>query len=162
MQTLKETIQEADTLGLGDIHICPETMGKINQLGTLEEVLELCTLDERMIPTIDFGHLHARGLGCLNEKEDFEKIFDIIENKLGSDRLKSFHSHFSRIEFTSGGEKKHWTYCDTQYGPEFDHIAELIYKKNLSPVIISESRGTMAEDALTLKKIYQKVRTTSS
>lgn len=153
--TLRKAIAEAKRLGLDDIHICPETMGKINQLGTLEEVMELCKLDDNFLPTIDFGHLHTRGLGCLNKLEDFEAIFDTIENSLGSDRLKIFHSHYSRIEFTEGGEKKHWTYAHTEYGPEFEPIAELVYKKSLSPTIICESRGTMAEDAIQLKRIYE-------
>ncbi|NLY43485.1 MAG: TIM barrel protein [Clostridiaceae bacterium] len=156
-KTLMDTILEADRLELGDIHICPETLGKINQLGTLEEVLELCRLDERLIPTIDFGHIHARGLGCLVDKKDFVKVFDAVEKVLGMDRLKKLHVHFSRVEFTTGGEKKHWNLSDTQYGPEFEPIAEILYEKNLSPVIICESRGTMAEDALELKKIYMKV-----
>ncbi|MGE4282247.1 MAG: TIM barrel protein [Clostridia bacterium] len=156
-QTLQDALKRADEFGLGDIHICPETLGKINQLGTLEEIMELCLLDERLIPTIDFGHIHARGLGCLIDRSDFEKVFEIMENALGSERLKSFHSHFSRIEFTSGGEKKHWCFSNTDYGPEFDPIAEILYRKSLSPTIICESRGTMAEDALELKKIYMKV-----
>lgn len=155
--TLKRTLLEAKRLELDDIHICPETMGKINQLGTLEEVMELCKIDDSFLPTIDFGHLHTRGLGCLNNYEDFEYIFNTIENNLGKDRLKIFHSHYSRIEFTEGGEKKHWRFCDTQYGPEFEPIAELVFKKSLSPTIICESRGTMAEDALKLKEIYEKL-----
>ncbi len=38
-------------------------MGKIGQLGTLDEVLALCGVDERITPCIDFGHLNARTLG---------------------------------------------------------------------------------------------------
>lgn len=152
--TLIKAINKAKELGLYDIHICPETMGKMNQLGTLEEIIEFCLLDENLLPTIDFGHLHARGLGCLNNYEDYERIFNMIENHLGNDRLKIFHIHYSRIEYTSGGEKKHWCYDDTEYGPEFEPIAEIIYKKSISPTIICESRGTMAQDALKLKKIY--------
>ena len=41
------------------IALCPETMGKINQLGSLEEVMTLCRVDERILPTIDFGHLNV-------------------------------------------------------------------------------------------------------
>ncbi|MEE0840785.1 MAG: TIM barrel protein, partial [Acutalibacteraceae bacterium] len=100
---------------LSHIHICPETMGKINQLGTLEEVIALCKIDESIIPCIDFGHLNARTLGEIRGKEEFEKILSTIENELGSDRLKSFHSHFSKIEYTSGGEKRHLTFEDTVY-----------------------------------------------
>lgn len=154
---LEEAIREADIAGFGDIHICPEVLGKHNQLGTLDEILEMCRIDERLIPTVDFGHLHARGLGSLKKKRDFEDVLDKIENALGYERLKVIHIHFSRIEYTTGGEKKHWQYDDVQYGPDFDPLAELIYEKSLAPVIICESREQMAEDALKLKKIYESV-----
>ncbi len=157
LQVLRATIKEADELGLSDVSICPEVLGKLNQLGSLEEILELCSIDERLIPTIDFGHIHARGMGCLNTAEDFGNILERIENALGYERLKSIHSHFSRIEFTAGGEKKHWTLADCRYGPEFEPLAEALYKKRMEPVIICESRGNMAEDALQLMRIYEKV-----
>ena len=153
-KTLTAALERSKEMGLDHIHICPETMGKINQLGDLDEVIELCRLDDYLLPTIDFGHLNARGLGSLNEYADYLEIFDKIESGLGHDRLNIFHSHFSRIEFTKGGEKKHHTLADTMYGPEFLPIAEIIYKKNLSPTIICESNGTMAEDALTMKNMY--------
>ena len=125
IDTVKMAISQADALGFSDIHMCIETMGKINQLGNLDEVLELCSLDDRLLPTIDFGHLNARTLGGLNSYESFLEIFDKIENKLGSDRLKIFHSHFSKIEYTKGGEKKHLTFEDTVFGPDFSYVAEL-------------------------------------
>ena len=152
--TLKKAIEQAKAEGLYHIHICPETMGKINQLGTLEEVMNLCLIDESFIPTIDFGHLHTRGLGCLNTVEDFASVLDTMENMLGHYRASHFHSHFSRIEYTAGGEKVHRTYDETDFGPDFDPLAELIYKRNLSPTIICESKGTMARDALIMKNIY--------
>ena len=152
--TMRKALSALDSEGLSDIHVCPETMGKINQLGTLEEVIALCELDERLIPCIDFGHLNARTLGGLREKSDFEEIFDQIENRLGSDRLKSFHSHFSKIEYTTGGEKKHLTFEDTVFGPDYLPVMELIAQKNCSPVIICESDGTQAEDAKIMKDCY--------
>ena len=153
--TVKEAVKIADENGFSDIHMCIETMGKINQLGNLEEVMELCSIDDRLLPTIDFGHLNARTLGGLSTYDDFLHIFDTIEHKLGSDRLKIFHSHFSHIEYTKGGEKKHLTFEDNEYGPYFDDVAEIVYKKNLSPIFICESAGTQIEDALTMKKILE-------
>ncbi len=153
IKTVKMAILEADALNFSDIHMCIETMGKINQLGNLDEVLEICSLDDRLLPTIDFGHLNARTLGGLNSYESFLEIFNKIENKLGLDRLKIFHSHFSKIEYTKGGEKKHLTFEDTVFGPDFSYVAEIIYKKNLSPTIICESAGTQIEDSLTMKNI---------
>lgn len=156
LRVLREVMIEVDDLGLGDITLCPETLGKRNQLGTLEEVLEMCQVDERLIPTIDFGHLHAYDLGRFKEPQDYERVLDIIEKSIGSYRFKNIHCHFSRIEFTNMGEKKHWTLADIEYGPEFDMLAPLLVKKETSPTIICESRGTMAEDAAKLKSIYIK------
>lgn len=157
-QTLNEIVTGTKNMGLGGINICPETMGKINQLGDVDEIIELCKIDEQIIPTLDFGHIHARTRGGLKEPEDYEIIFDNIENQLGWERLKHFHCHFSRVEFTQGGEKKHWTLKDIQYGPEFAILARVLVKRKLEPVIICESRGTMAEDALELKDIYKSVK----
>jgi deoxyribonuclease-4 len=156
-ETLKRTIDEADRRGLGDIVLCPETLGKKNQLGSLEEVLEMCRLDERLIPTIDFGHIHAYTGGGLKAYDDFDRVVEKIEGALGFERIKSLHVHFSRVEFTKGGEKKHWTFEDTQYGPEFIHLARVIIHRKLSPTVICESRGTMARDARKMKEIYESV-----
>lgn len=152
--TMKMAIAALDAEGLGSIRICPETMGKVNQLGTLEEVLALCSLDERLIPCIDFGHLNARDRGILKTLEDFETIFNEIENKLGISRLREFHSHFSKIEYSAGGEVRHLTFEDQVFGPKFEPVAELICKKQCSPTIICESAGTQAEDAKTMKDYY--------
>lgn len=144
--------------GLDSVRLCIETMGKINQLGDLYEVMELCKIDDSFLPCIDFGHLNARTLGGLKTISDFEKIFDAIKNELGKERERIFHSHFSKIEYTSGGEKKHLTFSDTVYGPEFEPVAEIIAKRDLAPTIICESSGTQAEDSLTMKKIYKNTK----
>ena len=67
--TLKKALQAMDAEGLGSVAVCPETMGKTGQLGTLEEVMALCQMDERLIPCIDFGHLYARSFGLYNGRE---------------------------------------------------------------------------------------------
>ena len=154
LDTMRKAIAALDGEGLSNIHICPETMGKVNQLDTLEEVLELCLLDERLIPCIDFGHLNARDMGLLKSFADYENIFLKIMDKLGMDRLKSFHSHFSKIEYTTGGEKRHLTFEDTVYGPDYQPIMELTCKYGCNPVFICESAGTQAEDAKQMKNYY--------
>ena len=145
--------------GLGHIHCCPETMGKINQLGDLHEVMEICKVDDTFIPCIDFGHLNARTFGEIKGKAEYAAILDTIENELGTDRAKIFHSHFSKIEYTiKGGEKKHLTFEDTVYGPQFEPLMELVYERNLSPIFVCESAGTQTEDAQTMKKYYEALK----
>ena len=151
--TLKKSLAALDEKGFGDITVCPETMGKVNQLGNLEEVMELCLIDERLIPCIDFGHLNARDLGAFKTLADYAKVFDTMENKLGADRMKRFHSHFSKIEYSAGGEKKHLTFEDTVFGPDFEPVAELTLKKGAHPTFICESDGTQAEDAAAMRKM---------
>lgn len=154
IDTMKLSQKALDEEGLSDIHICPETMGKVNQLGTLFEVLELCKIDERIIPCIDFGHLNARDLGILKTKDDFEKIFLEIKNQLGNERFNNFHSHFSKIEYTTGGEKRHLTFEDMVFGPDYQPVMELVAKYNLSPIFVCESAGTQAEDSKEMKDYY--------
>ena len=154
-QTLTKAQAALDENGYSDIIICPETMGKINQLGTLSEVLELCGVDERFLPTVDFGHLNARTLGGIKSREDYARMLDEIENALGHDRLCRMHIHFSKIEYTAGGEKRHLTFADEVYGPQFEPLMEELAKRAMSPSVICESDGTQAEDAAQMKRFYE-------
>lgn len=152
--TLKKAQSALDENGLSEIIICPETMGKINQLGTLSEVIELCKVDERFLPCVDFGHLNARTLGGIKGEAEYAAILDEIENKLGYDRLKNFHIHFSKIMYTAGGEKCHLTFDDNEYGPQFEPLMNQLKKRALEPTVICESAGTQAEDAAAMKRYY--------
>lgn len=156
-RSLRDVIAACDDQGFGHIALCPETMGKINQLGDLDEVLELCTLDERLIPCIDWGHLYARSLGADDGQEAFSRMLDRVEEVLGTERAARFHSHFSHIQFTpGGGEKCHRTFSDNDgYGPDWAPLATEVARRGWSPTFICESAGTQAEDALTMKRIYE-------
>lgn len=155
LDTLRRGVEALDEAGYGDMTLCPETLGKIGQLGDLDEVLALCGVDERIVPCIDFGHLNARTLGGIRSKADYAAILDRMGEALGDERARKFHVHFSRIEFSAGGEKRHWTFAETQYGPEPAPLMELLAERRLAPVVICESAGTQAEDARTLGQIYR-------
>lgn len=157
-KTLEKAYIELKASGFFEIFMCLETMGKINQLGTLEEVIALCKISENFIPCVDFGHLNARSFGSIKSKKEYNEILNEIENSLGSERLKNLHIHFSKIEYTEpGGEKKHLTFKDSFYGPPYEPLIELIVKKNLTPTVICESAGTQAEDASEMKEYYEKL-----
>ena len=153
--TLVKTLASVDTYG---IKIGLETMGKVNQLGTLDEVLELCRIDSAFVPVVDFGHLNARDLGgVFNTADDYLRVFDKIDRALGAEVAENLHCHFSKIEWTGSGEKRHLTFEDQVYGPNFEPLVDVIYKNNLSPTIICESAGTQSDDALAMKKYYREL-----
>lgn len=153
-EALLHCIRRLDEEGYGDMTLCPETMGKLGQLGTLEEVMELCSLDERLIPCIDFGHLNARTHGAIKGEDDYRFILDTLQNRLGLERARVFHSHFSKIEYTDGGEKRHLTFSDTVFGPDPAPLLKLVAERGWAPTFICESDGTQAEDARVMKEMY--------
>lgn len=154
--TLIRTLNQVDTYG---IKIGLETMGKINQLGTLDEVIELCRIDSSLVPVIDFGHLNARSLGeMLRSADDYLRVFDKIDRLLSPEIAKNVHCHFSKIEWTNSGEKKHLTFDDEIYGPSFEPLMRVIFDNDLTPTIICESAGTQSDDALTMKKYYMELK----
>ena len=155
---LERAYMEAENVGVSDIIICPETMGKINQLGNTKEIVEMCLVNDSFLPTIDFGHLFSRELGRLNSEYEWEKELSFYIEKLGYERMKHFHAHFSKMEYTlNGGEKRHVTFDDEGYGPDFMPVAKVLKKLKLEPVIICESAGTQSFDALKMKEIYNSI-----
>ena len=157
LDTMRRAVAAVDAAGYGDCILCPETMGKVNQLGTLDEVLALCSVDERITPCIDFGHLYARSQGTEfagdHAAADYAALLDKLQ-VLGPARAAQFHAHFSRIAYTKGGEKCHLTLGDTAYGPPHAPLLALLKARGLAPTIICESDGTHAEDARTLAQAY--------
>lgn len=155
---LLHAIEKLHEEGLYDgILLGIETMGKVNQLGTLDEVIEMCKVDKNVRPVVDFGHMNARELGgVFVTADDYKRIFDRIGTELCPEYADKLHCHFSKIEYTKGGEKKHLTFSDSQYGPDFEPLMKAIADLGVSPTIICESDGTMAEDALAMKNEYLK------
>ena len=153
--TLTRAQAALDEAGLGFVHICPETMGKINQLGDLAEVMRFCAVDERFLPCIDFGHLNARTHGGIASKADYAAVLDTLENAIGIERTRQFHAHFSKIEYTNGGEKRHLTFADTLFGPEPAPLMQLIAERGFTPTFVCESAGTQTRDAKALMTLYE-------
>ncbi|MBR1584619.1 MAG: TIM barrel protein [Clostridia bacterium] len=151
---LREAYRRLEDQGLGRVHLCPETMGRPSQIGDLTETLDFCLLDERLIPCIDFAHLHALGHGALKGAADFAAVLDQLERTLGLSRARQLHIHFSTIEFTAAGEKRHRTFAETEYGPRFEHLAPLLKARGYEARVICECKGTMAEDAREMKRMY--------
>jgi len=147
-------LAEAEMRGLNTVKLAPETMGKQNQLGTLDEVLELCELADWVIPTVDFGHLHAVTGGRYTTADEYAAVFAKVADRLGKEVAGKLHIHFSRIEFTKAGERRHWTFADP-FGPPHEPLLEVIAQNGYEPRIICESAGTQAQDALAMQQVYR-------
>lgn len=151
LKVLRDKVYEN---GLDDLYICPETMGKIGQIGTIEEITRFCKIDKIYIPAVDFGHINARECGSLKTEKDYLDRLNFMVEELGMEKMKHFHIHFSKIEFSAKGEVRHLTFEDERYGPEFEPLSNALKKLDLEPYIICESAGTQDIDAVKMQKIY--------
>lgn len=149
----------ADEPEYKDLIVCPETMGKPAQIGTTEEVIELCKMGDNVYPCVDFGHINALYGGSLKSGADFEIIVQKLFEGLGEHKTKNMHVHFSKIQYGAKGEIRHLTFADDVYGPYFEPFAEVIVKYGLTPHILCESAGTQAEDAMAMHEIWKSVAT---
>jgi deoxyribonuclease IV len=138
LNAIKEVKAEMQNLGL-KVKLGPEVMGRKFQVGSLDEILVINEQVEGTQLVIDWGHLHARGLGALKNVEDFRAVVEKVEKKLGTEALKSMHCHFSAIEFNSQGEKEHHTLDEKRYGPDFRLLAEVVADFQMHPTIICET-----------------------
>lgn len=156
VSTLGLVIEELEAQQLSHITLCIETMGKLNVLGDFEEIMAICRRYESILPCIDFGHLNSRTGGGMNSDDDFRGLLRSMENAIGAERARVFHGHFSKIEYSKGGEVKHLTFEDKIYGPEFEPLGKLLAEMGFAPHIICESAGTQDIDALEMKRSYNK------
>jgi len=155
-KAIEDVLERINALGISSVHLGLETTGKKSQLGSLDEVLALCENSEQTQPVVDWAHIHARSGGMLKTKGDYAKILDIIENRLGTETAENLHVHFTRVEFTEKGEKRHHIMDEVEYGPSFRPFAELIHELGLKPVVISES-PILDQDSIKMRDTLLKV-----
>lgn len=158
MATLMDSLRNLAVIvqenGYNDVYLCAETMGKLNQLGSVDEIIGVCGLSDMYIPCVDWGHINAREGGSIKTEEDYKNVITRFINGIGWERTKIMHMHYSHIEYGSKGEIRHLTNADTKYGPFFKPLLNVIHDMNLTPYIVSESAGTQAEDIAELKEYY--------
>ena len=152
------------------MHIYPETCGKKNQLGSLDEILTICKQVDGAIPCIDFGHLHAFNRGGFETPSSILAVFEEVESKLGSGASANCHLHITPIEYTAGGEKQHKAYGEIEpecpqlnlfkstaprpYYPKPEHLAQVLAENNIPAWVVSECHDSQEEGALAMKNSY--------
>lgn len=151
---VNDLTEQLNSLGVSDYTFAPETTGKKSQLGSLEEIIEICRSHENFAPTVDFAHLHARSGGKVKNQDDYGEIFTKLEDELG---LKSLHSHFTHIEFTDKGERRHHILSDDSYGPPLEPLLLEIIERGWDVTLICET-PLLDEDALLMQRDYRKIQ----
>ncbi|MBN2454870.1 TIM barrel protein [Candidatus Woesearchaeota archaeon] len=136
-----------------DIWMRPETMGKKTQFGRLSEILKLSSELDRVMPCVDFAHMHALE-GKNNTYDEFCGILEEVEKALGKQGLANMHIHFSGINYGPKGERNHLVLEESDFN--YEELVRAFRDFKIKGVAISESPN-IEEDALLLQKIYNRV-----
>jgi len=134
------------------VTISPEVTGKPSQFGTIEEILQLGSEIEGVLPCIDFSHWHAR-TGKANSYQEFLNILDQIERKVGRRGLDNMHIHLSGIAYGKKGEIKHLMLPDSDF--KYAELLKALKERKAKGVVICESVPYLEKDALLLQQTYR-------
>jgi deoxyribonuclease IV len=136
-----------------DIFVRPETTGKGTQWGDLKEIIKLSQEFDKVLPCIDFAHLHAR-TGKNNTLPEFREMLTQVESGLGRTALNNMHIHMSGINYSEKGERNHLTLKDSDFN--YQDLLKVWKEFKVKGVVISESPN-IEQDALLMQKRYQKI-----
>ena len=152
-----------------NIKIYPEIGGKVNQLGSLEEIIEICKNVEYARPCIDLAHLHAREFGSMTSKDKIVSVLKKIEKELGRKTLEETHFHVYPVDYTDKGEKIHKAFGEkkedkqlslfdecSEYMPRAEDYIDAIKEVGIEPITICEAHNTQDIGALLMKELYFK------
>lgn len=144
---ITDTLREENN----NIWIRPETTGKASQWGTLDEIIELSRNFDKVLPCIDFAHMHARSNGLYNSYDEFCKILEKLGNELGDVALNNFHGHVAGIEYSEKGEKKHLIFEEADFN--YKDLLRALKKFNVKGALVCESPN-IEIDTKILKDYY--------
>ncbi len=137
-----------------NIWVRPETTGKETQWGDIDEIIELSKIFPKMLPCVDFSHLHARTAGKFNTYDEFSSIFEKIGKNLGDTALNNFHAHIAGIEYTAKGEKKHLNLEESDFN--YKDLLKAFKKFNIKGAIVCESPN-IEDDCKLLSDYYNSI-----
>jgi deoxyribonuclease-4 len=124
-----------------------EVMGRVRELGSIDDVCEIAAQLDWVRPVIDFAHMHATSDGALTSVEPFaaalEQADAVIEPRA------PFHIHFSDIQFANRNETKHLPYGEGTLRAE--PLRDALAQFERPATVISES--PTAESTDTIKQI---------
>ena len=156
VNALKDIVATMSRLGIRNVKLGPETMGKVFQVGSLDEILTICEEVEQTQLVIDWSHMHARRQGRFRKVADFRAVAEEVERRLGTEAARTMHCHFSKIEYTDKGERRHHVLDEAGYGPDFEMLSEVIAEFKMRPVIICET-PLLDVDAVKMRDILRKL-----
>ncbi|MCD6496533.1 MAG: hypothetical protein J7K54_04650 [Candidatus Aenigmarchaeota archaeon] len=113
-----------------------ETTGKVGELGSIDDVIEICKRTTNTEPVINWAHLHARGAGSLKTQDDFIRIFEKVKSGVGSRWLRDAYFFFSGVKYGPSGEISHTSFVGSDL--RLDHLIRTSLSYGVQGTVIFE------------------------
>ena len=158
-QLIDAVNQLTSEINMGDVRLYPEIGGKTSNLGSLDEIIEVCKNCQYCYPCIDIAHLHAREFGSITSKEILRSKLQKIKDEL-PDKFPYIHFHAYTINYNDKGEIKHLVHGENMPNgdvglPNLDDFVALLKEFNLEPWVISEAHQSQDKGAIYMKNAYK-------
>jgi deoxyribonuclease IV len=121
-----------------------EVMGRVRDLGTVEDVFAISERLGWVRPVLDFAHMHATSDGAFLETERFAEILATADRLLEPEA--PFHVHFSDIAYANRNETKHLPYGQGTLRAE--PLADALAPFDRPATVISESPDEVSHQAI--------------
>jgi len=90
-----------------------ETTGRLGELGSIENVIDICKRTTNTEPVINWAHVHARGAGCLKSLDDFRNVIEQVKQGVGQQWIRDAYFFFSGVKYGPSGEIAHISFLDS-------------------------------------------------
>ncbi len=145
-------------IDMGSVRLYPEIGGKTANLGSLDEIIEICSRCKYCYPCIDIAHLHAREIGSITTKQILLEKLTKIKNAL-PEKFKYIHFHAYTINYGDKGEIKHLKHGenmpDGRVGmPNLADFVDVLKEMKIDPWVISEALDTQEIGAKYMRDLY--------
>ena len=145
-------------IDMGEVRLYPEIGGKTANLGSLNEIIEICKNCEYCYPCIDIAHLHAREIGSIQTKEDLKARLEKLRNEL-PEKFKYVHFHAYTINYNDKGEIKHLVHGEsmpdgTVGKPDLKDFIEILKEMDINPWVVSEASDSQEIGAKYMRDLY--------
>lgn len=173
---LENAARFSSEIGRTDIGLFIETAGKVGQLGSTQEILSLSSQLDGVHPCIDFGHVHARTLGSLEEPSAIFELTQELSDFRMANPSKKLHFHYTPIHFGKRGEIQHRSVddkypeieqtdlfgdagigtssSDGKFHPRPEPVANALVELGGDFTVISETHNTQEIGALCLQRVH--------
>lgn len=113
-----------------------ETTGRLGELGSIEDVIDICKRTKNTEPVINWAHVHARGAGCLKSQDDFKNVIEQVKQGVGQQWLRDAYFFFSGVKYGPSGEISHMPFLLSDL--KLEHLIRSILAYGMRGTLIFE------------------------